>query len=470
MTSANRAWALADLDNRLIGLLGVGREGRAMAKVLAREAPGASLVALSQKDDPETREWAQSIGAEFYQSESGEGLPELLDVVIASPGFAPHNPLRQALLQRGIPETSATDLFFERYRERIIAVTGSKGKSTTSALIHHLLRHMGLRVELGGNLGIPLWDLPETDWIVAEVSSFQASTLHHSPHTAVLTALFEEHIDWHGSFEAYARDKLNLIAHQPPHIVVNATARVLMEQLATRVDPDTLTRVGPGETWHLVESSGRQVLARGDSEVMEASGLPLLGEHNAWNVLVALQAAETIAPVDLAQVPNWLRDFAPLPHRLEPVDDPSGIRFLNDSLATNPAALTAALRSLRGERVIAIVGGHDRGVDDSMLREELISHPIAGVIGIPDSGHTLLARITEWFDQAGIQSGSRPEMRAVSDMAEAVGVARSWAAPGDIVTLSPGAPSFGRYRDYQHRAEEYIRAIHQSLPAVQEGT
>jgi len=203
---------------------------------------------------------------------------------------------------------------------------------------------------------------------------------------------------------------------------------------------------------------------------MDASELPLLGEHNAWNVLLSLQAAETIAPIDLSQVPFWLRDFTPLPHRMEPVADPSGIRFVNDSLATNPAALTAALRSLRGDRVIAIVGGHDRGVDDSMLGEELTSHPIAGLIGIPDSGHTLLARITGWFDQASVEQGRRPQMQAVQDMAEAVRVARSWAGPGDVVTLSPGAPSFGRYRDYQHRAEEYIRAIHDSLPTDPEGT
>jgi len=255
MASADRAWSLADLDNLVIALLGVGREGRAMAKVLAREAPGATLMALSQTDDPETREWAKSNGVEFYQSEAGEGLPEHLDLVIVSPGFAPHNPLRRALRERGIPETSPTDLFFERYRERIIAVTGSKGKSTTSALIHHVLHHMGLRVELGGNLGIPLWELPETDWVVAEVSSFQASTLHHSPHTAVLTALFEEHTDWHGSFAAYARDKLNLIAHQPAHTVVNQTNEILMEQLVSRVDEGSLTKVGPGSTWHLLELS-----------------------------------------------------------------------------------------------------------------------------------------------------------------------------------------------------------------------
>ena len=133
--------------------------------------------------------------------------------------------------------------------------------------------------------------------------------------------------------------------------------------------------------------------------------------------------------------------------------------FLNDSLATNPPALAAALGSLRDRRVIAIIGGADRGVDHSVLRDEIISHPPAVLIGLPDSGPHMLETIAGWLADAPVPEESWPLRIPVADMAQAVSVARAHAAAGDVVVLSPGAPSFGRYRDYQDRAEQFIAAV-----------
>jgi len=462
MPSADPALSISDLAGRQVAVVGVGREGLAMATVLARDVPTARVLGIDQYDGDAADNWRSQTGLPLVVSEAGDNVPADLDVAVVSPGIPPHNPLIRALDAHPAILTSGTDLFFAQNANRIIGVTGSKGKSTTSALIHHLLVAHGVDTVLGGNVGVPLWDLDDADWVVAEVSSYQASRLHHSPHTAVLTALFEEHIDWHGSFDAYARDKLNLVGYGPRHVVVNTTSALLVSELGARHPDLPRVDVGPGMDWDMVDQDERVWLGRRGELIVPVDQLPVPGEHNAWNALLALAAVETITPIDTAIAAMALQSFQPLPHRMQPIDDPSGVVFLNDSLATNPVALAAALRSLRHTRVVALIGGHDRGVDDSALAEEIIAHPPAVLIGLPDSGPVMLDKVRTWLEGAGVSESSWPEMVAVADMDSAIVAARERARPGDVVTLSPGAPSFGRYRDYQHRAEDFVRAIRET--------
>lgn len=465
MLSAKRqSYRVDDLEGKSVLIVGIAREGRSVARMLQRELSSARLLAVDQRDGELVGQWRGEFGESIplVISTAGEELPEGIDLAIVSPGFPPANTLVQGLLERGIALGSGTDLFFAHHRERIIAVTGSKGKSTTSALTHHILLAHGVDAVLGGNLGIPLWDLPQADWVVAEVSSYQCHSLTHSPHTAVLTALFEEHLDWHGDFERYASDKLSLVAHGPRHVVVNMTQPRLVSEFRARYPALPAIEVGPGAEWTIAEFEGQPWLSGHGKAVMPVSSLPLLGEHNAWNAVVAICAAETVVALDLEKLVEALRSFRPLANRLEPISDPSGVVFLNDSLATNPPALAAALKALRDRRVIAIVGGFDRGVSDDDFREEIIHHPIAALIGLPDSGPEMLARVQEWLASAEIPRPQWPECVEAHDMADAVGQARRIARPGDVVTLSPGAPSFGHYRDYQHRADAFVEAIRAS--------
>jgi UDP-N-acetylmuramoylalanine--D-glutamate ligase len=465
MLSAKRApTRVEDLEGLRVAIVGTGREGRSVASMLRRELRSVSLTALDQRDGESVDNWRRDFGPDIpvlVTEDCGEHS-DLFDIAVVSPGFAPHNLLVQGLIAKGVALTSGTDLFFARFRDRIIAVTGSKGKSTTSALVHHILRAHGVDAVLGGNLGIPLWDLEPAEWIVAEVSSYQCHSLTHSPHTAVLTALFEEHLDWHGDFERYATDKLHLVGNTPGHVVLNLTQERLVAEFRERY-PDLLAiGVGRDTEWTLEQREDGDVLVGHGKRVLSRAELPLLGEHNAWNALLAIQAVETVIEVDLPTVAEALRNFRPLANRLEPISDNSGVVFLNDSLATNPPALAAALRALRDNRVIAIIGGFDRGVDDDAFRQEIVSHPIAALIGIPDSGPQMLERVENWLIEAGIERSKWPRLVTVRDMSEAVSVARKIAKPGDIVTLSPGAPSFGRYRDYQDRADAFIAAIRES--------
>jgi UDP-N-acetylmuramoylalanine--D-glutamate ligase len=347
-------------------------------------------------------------------------------------------------------------MFVGQFGSRMIAVTGSKGKSTTSALIAHLLSAHGLSVSWGGNMGIPLWDVEPADWVVAEVSSYQCSALTSSPRIAVVTSLFEEHLDWHGSAEQYFADKLRLVAGGPEKTIIGGQSPTLVDQLERNYPGLDCVTVGQDGDWAIAEREGMWSVTRGGHHVIACSRLPVTGHHNWWNVAIALEAAASVVEMSLETVVEALVSFRPLPHRLEPIDDPSGVVFINDSLATNPQASAMALQAFRDRRVIVLLGGADRGVDKAPLRQEIIAHPPAVVLGLPASGPDLLEQIGAWCGEAGI---SAPKCVPVSGMVEAVTLARKLAQPGDVVVMSPGAPSFGHYRDYEHRAEDFRRAI-----------
>jgi UDP-N-acetylmuramoylalanine-D-glutamate ligase len=222
------------------------------------------------------------------------------------------------------------------------------------------------------------------------VSSYQCHSLTTSPHTAVLTALFEEHLDWHGDFATYADDKLNIVGHNPAHVIVNGTQKRLVDELASRYPTLDYDLLDESSSWSVESGDADWSLVHDGKPVVSSTELAMIGVHNGWNAALACMAAATVVELDDPTVAQALRSFTPLANRLEPVADPSGILFLNDSLATNPPALAMALRSLRGRRVVALIGGFDRGVDDSVFKEEILSHPIAGLIGLPDSGSTRL--------------------------------------------------------------------------------
>jgi UDP-N-acetylmuramoylalanine--D-glutamate ligase len=199
-------------------------------------------------------------------------------------------------------------------------------------------------------------------------------------------------------------------------------------------------------------------LHHGTTRIAHSSSLTLRGEHNLRNALMAIAAASVGGALDVASVPELLESFQPLAHRLEPIEDPSGVVFINDSLATNPQAARAALEAFPADQVIILIGGHDRGVDYSPLVSHIAAHPPRGVIGLPGSGQKLVELCTAALAEAGRLENT--QLAVAASMEQAVVAARSWARPGDYVVLSPGAPSFGYYRDYEQRAEDFVTWIH----------
>jgi len=451
-----------DLVGLTVAVVGTGREGASVARMLMAQG-GITLTAIIDAEggpgDAWDKEFGRTIPVHVFDGDTD--LPDGIDVAIMSPGIAPHRPLFHVLARSGIIMTSGTDLFLAVYGDRVIGITGSKGKSTTSALTAHIIDAHKVDVSWGGNVGIPLWDIRPATVIVAELSSYQCSSLTSSPKVAVVTSLFEEHLDWHGSAKQYFEDKLNLLSHGPQSVIVGGQSQILTQQMATLYPDLPRTTIGEGSTWSVAEVGNQWHITRNGQAVMACRDLPLLGHHNWWNVAIALEAASTVTTIDNDTAIEALTSFRPLPHRLEPVDDPTGVVFINDSLATNPSAAAVALGSMRDRRVIVLLGGADRGVDRTPLRQELIAHPPAVIIGLPVSGDGLLRDIQDWCAESGV---TPPECVPVSNMDDAIREARKRATAGDVVLMSPGAPSFGQYRDYEHRAEDFKRAIADTRP------
>ncbi|ASW55846.1 UDP-N-acetylmuramoyl-L-alanine--D-glutamate ligase [Plantactinospora sp. KBS50] len=446
---------LSDLRGRAVVVWGTGREGRAAVKAVAAQEP-ASLIVVEDSESFLSTSWEGPLAQAAPLVSGPEAFDRLAaaDVVIRSPGVPQTHPWVIELRAKGVPITGGTALWMAQHADRTVGVTGSKGKSTTSSLISHLLTAMGRPNAYGGNIGVPLLDLPESELYVLELSSYQCSDLTDSPRVAVVTSLFPEHLDAHGGEQEYYRDKLNLLAHGPETIVLNGTD----ERLAAQVGDRPALRVGRPDSVHVAPGPvDEPYLYVRTVPLFPRSVFPLVGRHNEGNLCLALAVLAALG-VDLEARREELEEavgtFAGLPHRLAEIADPSGLTFVDDTLATSPYSTVHAIDAYVGRPLTVIVGGTDRGLDYAPLRDCLAAHP-ATVIGIPDSG----ARIVEALHGlAGVRTA------VVDDLAAAVRAARELTPAGGVVLLSPGAPSYGRYRNFEHRSEAFAAAIRDTAP------
>ena len=445
------------LRGRKVALWGWGREGRAAWHAL--RARGGTAVGgdafpprLTLFCSATEAEEARSLGDEALVVETDASAERLsaFDVVIKSPGISPYRPEALAAAERGTRFIGGTTLWFaERADARTLCVTGTKGKSTTSALLAHLLRAGGHRTALTGNIGQPLLDLVDgqADYWVVELSSYQTRDVARSgtrPGLALVTNIFPEHLDWHGGEARYVEDKLSLLTDARPRIAVLNAAD---PRLASLRLPDSDVRwFGREDGWHL----RGDVLWRGDEDVFDTRALPLPGRHNRGNLCGVMAAIEAMG-LDAAALAPHAAGFRPLPHRLQPLGARDGIDYVNDSISTTPHASLAALEVYRDRRVAILVGGHDRGLDWTPFAEAMRAHAPVAVVTMGQNGpriHSLLAPVAA---EAGFA------LVAAGDLAGAMEQAREALGGEGVVLLSPGAPSFGAYRDYAERGRDFAR-------------
>ncbi|GIJ12708.1 UDP-N-acetylmuramoyl-L-alanine--D-glutamate ligase [Micromonospora andamanensis] len=447
---------LSDLRGRKVAVWGAGREGRAAVTAIAAHGP-ADLVAVDDSANFLSLPWDGPLAeaAPLVTGEEGFARLAAADVVVRSPGVPQTHPWLMELRRQGATVTQGTSLWMADHGDRTIGVTGSKGKSTTSSLIHHLLTAVDRPNVFGGNIGVPTLDLPEADLYVLELSSYQCSDLTDSPRVAVVTALFPEHLDAHGGEREYYRDKLNLLAYGPRTVVVNGADPRLAFELGDRA----AVRAGTADSVNVAAGpDGTQWFHRVDQPLFPRAVLPLVGRHNEGNLCVTLAVLDALG-IDLVERKDALAvavaEFQGLAHRLTEIADPSGLTFVDDTLATSPYAAIHAIDAYDGRPLTVIVGGNDRGVDYTPLREHLAERELT-VIGIPDSG----PRIIEALD-------GLPKVRTelVDDLADAVQLARQVTPAGGVVLLSPAAPSYGRFRNFEHRSEVFAEAIRATAPA-----
>jgi UDP-N-acetylmuramoylalanine--D-glutamate ligase len=443
---------LADLRGRSVAVWGTGREGRAAVTAIAAHGPS-RLLAVDDSANFLSIPWEGELSAAAPLAGGDHAFPALAaaDVVVRSPGVPQTHPWMIELRERGVTVTGGSALWMADHAAQTIGVTGSKGKSTTSSLISHLLTALGRPNVFGGNIGVPLLDLPEADQYVLELSSYQCADLADSPRVAVVTSLFPEHLDAHGGEREYYRDKLNLLRHGPEMIVVNGADIRLRDEIRGVTDANGFPPVpaGADDSRFRVEDD---VVYCSDEPLFPRSALRLKGAHNGRNLCVALAVLDGLGfdvPGSAAELRAAMETFEGLPHRLAEIDDPSGITFVDDTLSTSPYSAMHAIDAYVGRPLTVLVGGTDRGLDYSPLRTFLQDRQLT-VIGIPDSGPRILDAL------AGLP-GVRTEN--ADDLPAAVALARDVTPTGGVVLLSPAAPSYGRYRNFEHRSEAFAEAI-----------
>ncbi|HJQ97388.1 MAG TPA: UDP-N-acetylmuramoyl-L-alanine--D-glutamate ligase [Candidatus Polarisedimenticolaceae bacterium] len=423
-----------------VAVFGFGVEGRAAASWLKGVRPLFVIAKERPADLPP--------GASFAPDTDSSVL-DRIDLLVRSPGIPAHHPLLIEAARRGTRVTTGTSLFVEALRHAgipIVGVTGSKGKSTTSTLIHLVLDEAGIDNVLVGNIGraaLSVLDdvLAKRPIVIYEMSSYQTHDLSIGPNFAVLTRLFPEHLDWHGSKESYYASKLNIARCQTVSdtTIWNAT------------DPELSARAPFGLAHHVPYGTedaihfARGAFRRGAEVLFDDRTMKLRGLHNRLNACAALTVAETLGASagDLRAV---LETFAGLPHRLEDVGLHDGIRWINDSISTAPEAAVAALEALGGEVATYIGGGADRGFDFTPLARALASLHVPNVILVPPGG----PRMAEAMEGP---------VRLVRDLAEAVGVARSVTPAGKTVLFSPASPSYGTYVNFEERGEHFRQLV-----------
>ena len=400
---------LSDYKNKKVAVWGYGAEGKANEAFLKRF--GIKPAIITEDDESEVSD---------------------MDLVVKSPGISLYKPIINEAKAKGVEFTSGTELFLEYVAEldkkpALIAVTGTKGKSTTAALLAHVLKGLGERVFLGGNFGEPLLcasdNLAQYDFVVAEVSSYQAADLEHGFDVAVLTNLYPEHLNWHGSHERYFRDKCNVIFKSSVKIVNKNDIKT--RELFAR----------------------EKVVFFNDEKLCEAGDLSLKGEHNLSNANAVLTCVKELG-FDVASAVKYLRDFEPLPHRLQEVGEKGGLIFIDDSISTTPETALAALKVFAEREITLLVGGFERQQDYSELCKYIKEHKVRAVT-LPSTGMRIYKELTTLGAMAA----------AAKNMQEAVEIAKEITPNKGVVLLSPAAPSYDFYKNFEERGKVFKSCI-----------
>lgn len=440
---------LKELEKWIAGkrvlLLGFGREGRALYRRIIQTG---GFSALGIADAKEIADAPSDVTLHFgtdYQ----KAMPEY-DIVFKSPGIVLEPDLQPEKLPCRV--TSLTELFLTAYRSQCIGITGTKGKSTTSSLLYHVLHEAGVPSVLGGNIGIPTAELyeqitPETV-IVMEIGVHQLEYNHVSPKTAVFLNLYEEHLDHYGTFEYYAFCKENIYRNQQPGDLL------ICGEPSLPADGDCAA-----EVWRLAKDDRSADVSLLGGNTMYFHGetceipqdIQLTGEHNRYNCAVVYALAKRLGLTD-AQIVSGIRSFSPLPHRLSLIGTYHGIRWYDDSISTACETCIQALNSLPDTDTV-LIGGMDRGISYQPLLEYLEHSAVPHIVLMSDSGK----RIAE--EAEAYPESLRSRIIQVSDLPEAVAIAKNVTQKGKICVMSPAAASYNVYQNFEKRGEHFKQLV-----------
>lgn len=443
-----------------IGVLGLARSGVAAARLALSR--GALVYASDFADNAATREAAERVRSAGGDAEVGKhDLSKLASCsrIVLSPGIPRSARVLRAPEIANVPIIPELEFAYTEIDGPVVAITGTNGKTTVTALTAHLLRAAGVRAEEGGNIGIALSELalrdPQPEVVVAETSSFQlGATRTFSPDIGILTNLAPDHLDWYATVEEYYADKAKLFqnATEGSRWVLNAE-----DEAAERLPGDA-----PGERYHFRVASNPAPGERGgwlssdgwltlrldgeEERLVQANELKILGPHNVANSLAAAIAARLVgAPME--GVSAGLRSFNPLDHRLEPVVEREGVLWVNDSKATNVASTRVGIRSL-DRPTILLLGGRHKGEAYADLIPEFEGR-VRQVLAFGEAGERIFAALRDSVPVERVHGEFRNVLRRAAELAR----------PGDAVLLSPACSSYDMFKDYEDRGRQYRKLV-----------
>lgn len=450
------------LRGKRIGVIGFGVSNQPLVRVLLRN--GCDVTVCDRRERAQLGAAGDEAAAQGAKFALGADYLEHLDfdVIFRTPGVLPIVPQLRKAAQNGAILTSEMEAFCNLCPCRILAITGSDGKTTTSTITAELLRAQGYTVHLGGNIGTPLFDriadIRPDDFAVLELSSFQLHSMHCAPDVAIITNISPNHLDVHPVFEDYVSAKCSIYRGQRPDGVLVLNARDAHTPRFAAEAPGSVryfSSIGPVENGVYCSDSVIYRAHGGKAEkLIDVSDIRIPGAHNVENYMAAFAATDGL--VGQAACVQVARSFAGVAHRMERIRELNGITFINDSIASSPTRTIAGLHALPKPPVI-ILGGHDKHIPFDELGDEVCLHAKAAVV-VGETAQRIAAAIrgSKFYDP-----GKLPLVEA-QDFRAAVETAYRLAQPGDTVTLSPACSSFDLFKNFAERGDTF-RAIVEDL-------
>lgn len=435
---------VTEFINKKICIWGWGREGKSTLQFINKFVQSPDVV-IADKNS------IDNIAIPYISENELIANIDKFDIIIKAPGISLYN----LNIKKTNNITSQVELFLKYFKDKTIGITGTKGKSTTTNLVYFLLKNLNYNVQIGGNIGIPVFDLlmndKQPDWYVLELSCHQLDSINYSPHLAILLNIFPEHLDYYQSFESYKNAKFNIIAHQN-----NNDLAIINNNISDIPNIDS-------EIWNFgenIKNSQRGLFYINNNLIfkdanntkklsIDQTKLKLQGQHNIHNICAALLATHFVTGREIETFLHEIYEFQPLPHRLEYVGKFKNIHFYNDSISTIPQSTIAALESLHDVDTL-IIGGMNRGINYSELFDYLKKSKVKNIFCIGELKDFLYQNLDNYKDKNVIK---------FEDLQQAVDAAFQFTSPGKICLLSPAAASYDQFKNFEERGDKFKHYI-----------
>ncbi len=451
---------LESVKNKNVSVVGIGISNTPVIEMLVKA--GAKVKAYDKNDESKLGDIAYRLRSLGVTLICGSNYLDSLDgeLIIKTPGMRYDNPALLDAAEKGAVITSEMEIFFDCCPCKIIGITGSDGKTTTTSLIYEMLKHAGYKVHLGGNIGTPLLsrvpDMRPDDIVVVELSSFQLHTMKKSPDIAVVTNLSPNHLDVHKSMQEYIEAKTNIFKYQSSDdvLVINADNEITngFESIAKGKVLKFSFKGKPDSSGAYYEDGAVYTVFDGKlQKLADRNDILLRGDHNVENFMAAALAVHGLCSDD--DILCVARTFKGVRHRIELVRQKDGVNYYNDSIGSSPTRTTATLRSF-DSKVILIAGGYDKHLPFDKLGDEIVKH----VKKLFLTGATAMSIKKAVLAAKGYDEKELP-ISVIEDFDDAVRAAAASARQGDIVLLSPACASFDKFKNFEQRGDRFVSVV-----------